>query len=627
MKLGRKARQKLFEECPNGHNCPYPPQGAGPTGAAAHASTHEPGGTDEVHDIDILDTGVLLSAHEGRHVPGGADALPVGVPVAVGDANAAGSATDFVRSDHVHQRSRTDSAVIVVAANNSLNPNLADSSYRCDGVADQVEINAAISAVAPVGGMVVLLDGQFNIADNQSINGASNVTLLGQGRGTLIINTTANFDLIVATTLTGFVVGMMRLQGRNYNAVFCCIRFNDCSYSLIFQVWTVDSGVGIYFGDNGCDHCIIYSSYITTARGIGAGGISFSAVTGNRNYRNLIIGCHIYANSSFGIWFGDYNMQNGFYNCEIYANSRWGVNIYGSSNDDNVFVGNIINNNSQNGFYATDGRRNIFAANKVYYNSWNTNPGAVYINAYEGWIICNNTVTHNTGHGIQVAGSSHHCVIMGNYCQDNDRDNTATYDGIIVSSSYNLIVANRCYNNDRYEINIAGGTRNKVFHNNLYGTDHVACFNDAGTDTELPEIQGVIDFGQATVAIGDGFGVNLPNAADTSVRINFNVPSEFIQLVRCRVLVIPLATGNMAYSVATDFGKRLVEVYTTHSGSIALTTQAVTLNVIGGINVDAALSGLDAGDFVLMTFTRNATDVNDTVEADCVLVGAYLQYV
>ena len=40
---------------------------------AAHAGTHEPTGIDEVNDIDIGDTGVLLSAHEARHVAGGAD--------------------------------------------------------------------------------------------------------------------------------------------------------------------------------------------------------------------------------------------------------------------------------------------------------------------------------------------------------------------------------------------------------------------------------------------------------------------------------------------------------------------------------------------------------------------------
>jgi len=54
-------------------------------------------------DVEILRTGVLLSAHETRHRPGGADALPVGVPSDIGTANAEGVSTSFARLDHVHK--------------------------------------------------------------------------------------------------------------------------------------------------------------------------------------------------------------------------------------------------------------------------------------------------------------------------------------------------------------------------------------------------------------------------------------------------------------------------------------------------------------------------------------------
>lgn len=46
--------------------------------SGAHGSRHEPGGADEVNDIDILDTGTLLSLHAARHAAGGADPLPAG---------------------------------------------------------------------------------------------------------------------------------------------------------------------------------------------------------------------------------------------------------------------------------------------------------------------------------------------------------------------------------------------------------------------------------------------------------------------------------------------------------------------------------------------------------------------
>lgn len=43
-----------------------------------HHPRHEPAGVDEINDIDIGNTGVLLSAHKARHVSGGADSFIAG---------------------------------------------------------------------------------------------------------------------------------------------------------------------------------------------------------------------------------------------------------------------------------------------------------------------------------------------------------------------------------------------------------------------------------------------------------------------------------------------------------------------------------------------------------------------
>lgn len=58
---------------------------------------------DGVLDVEILRTGVLLSGHaDPRHLPAGADPLPVGVPSNIAVANAEGVAELFARQDHVH---------------------------------------------------------------------------------------------------------------------------------------------------------------------------------------------------------------------------------------------------------------------------------------------------------------------------------------------------------------------------------------------------------------------------------------------------------------------------------------------------------------------------------------------
>jgi len=66
----------------------------------------------------------------------------------------------------------------VVAANDSLHKNMAD--FVCDGVGDQVEIQAAIDALPATGGLIVLLDGTFVPSALVTID-QSNVKIIGKG--------------------------------------------------------------------------------------------------------------------------------------------------------------------------------------------------------------------------------------------------------------------------------------------------------------------------------------------------------------------------------------------------------------------------------------------------------------
>lgn len=95
------------------------------------------GNRDGTLDVEILRTGVLLSAHQARHRPAGLDPLPVGVPSDVGVANAAGVLESFARQDHVHNHPflggnfhvyNRAAGIVPVAATWNVNPaNLANS--------------------------------------------------------------------------------------------------------------------------------------------------------------------------------------------------------------------------------------------------------------------------------------------------------------------------------------------------------------------------------------------------------------------------------------------------------------------------------------------------------------------
>jgi len=75
---------------------------------------------------------------------------------------------------------------LVVAASDSDNTEQAD--YLCDGTADEVQINLAISALPATGGKVILLEGTFKLAATVAFDKGS-VIVQGMGCGTIIEQT------------------------------------------------------------------------------------------------------------------------------------------------------------------------------------------------------------------------------------------------------------------------------------------------------------------------------------------------------------------------------------------------------------------------------------------------------
>ena len=58
--------------------------------------------TNSITNVNLINS-IDIAAHASRHAPNGADPLPTGTAVSIGTANSQGTATTFVRSDHVHQ--------------------------------------------------------------------------------------------------------------------------------------------------------------------------------------------------------------------------------------------------------------------------------------------------------------------------------------------------------------------------------------------------------------------------------------------------------------------------------------------------------------------------------------------
>lgn len=125
--------------------------------------------------------------------------------------------------------------------------------------------------------------------------------------------------------------------------------------------------------------------------------------------------------------------------------------------------------------------------------------------------------------------------------------------------------------------------------------------------------------------VGTHPAMRLVDGQDVTVRIEFLVPNNFSSIEAAEIILVPGGTGNLRRSVSTNYGA-CGESYNTHSESIAAGEVAVTANQIECLDISAALTGIAAGDYVGIEFTRHGSAAEDTVDADCYFLGFRFRY-
>jgi hypothetical protein len=132
----------------------------------------------------------------------------------------------------------------------------ADADFICDGVADEVEINAAITAVnATGGGTVFLRAGTYNQSTANHILLKSNVTLVGEGVSSKIVlalNNTVKVNACNDVVIKNLCIDGSNLTGTGINAHNIYIdqsndvMVRDCylSNAQAYGVFTTNSGAG-----------------------------------------------------------------------------------------------------------------------------------------------------------------------------------------------------------------------------------------------------------------------------------------------------------------------------------------------------------------------------------------------
>jgi len=487
----------------------------------------------------------------------------------------------------------TRGRTIVVAASNSVDPTLAPVAYRCDGVADQVEINAAIAALGAVGGAVILLEGTYNTTASITIT-RNNVALMGEGWGTLID--------VAGAGVNGVVVGNGATAYRNIIIQDLQIDGTGTAANGVY-VW---GAAGNEVRDVTIQRCYVHhfdnNVRLTRTR--------YSTVA-----QNTLINATGTANST-GIYatYVDY--------LEIWANicvdnDAWGINIVSATYC--RVTENLCYSQTWDDGIRIVGSRCVVSDNQCLENAFS---GIKADTLYDS-VISGNMCNDNTQNGIQLSTSARNTV-TGNLCYSNDQDGL----DIASSSNDNAVVGNSFSYNAGRGVDIVAYCERNLIKENEYISNTTAAIRDQSTTTRLAEVHvDVWDHTAAAVGnVGDFVSVVLADAADVTVRFNLRVPSDFHELVRARVVVVPLGTGNMRRGVETDFGA-CSEVYNTHTDSIAAGQVAVTVNQLTCLDVNDAFTGIAAGDHVGVAFTRYGSNALDTVDANVHVVDFWMQYV
>ncbi|MCK5642458.1 MAG: right-handed parallel beta-helix repeat-containing protein, partial [Gammaproteobacteria bacterium] len=246
-------------------------------------------------------------------------------------------------------------ATLIVAASDAAPQSKLGADFVCDGTADEVQINAAISAALAIGGgTVVLSEGTFVLGN--SIVMASGVTLQGQGYSTLIqyddtiagAGAIGHHDGTTYRTVTDAAVRYLRIENTDADSEKACISIGWDDH--IPQRITIDhveaDGCALYIwcgSNHRIEHCYVHD--------IRTGGTPIDCAIGIRGanatlaYDSLIANNFVDNISDMGIFsilsdgllivnnhIRDVNQRNPYY--EMFAiDTATAVNVLIAEND------------------------------------------------------------------------------------------------------------------------------------------------------------------------------------------------------------------------------------------------------------------------------------------------------
>lgn len=391
-------------------------------------------------------------------------------------------------------------ATFIIAASNSTSVEKVAANYVCDGVADDVQIQAAIDAAVALGaagGKIRLLSGTYYL--NTTIYPYSNTILEGVGHSTIIKATTSlsnNTPLIQNKAINNptrdnaIVIRDLTLDGNciTVTTLHGGIKLDYSDHTLIERVYITNlNNLAIHVTGN-CNNTTIHGCDITDCilHGIMNDAL-YTTITGN------------YIN---GLGAGLYNaIQNGTSGYAritgnvIDGGRGYNYGIYTSTSAPYCIVSdNIVHSCRNSGIYTYNANYTIITNNHVY--SCGTLMGAgggsgygLHLNTANNCIMTGNISEYNEINGMFIDTSTG-CIISNNILKDNcwNQDNVWTQLNMAIDCDRNLVTGNMVRQpaggaKPKYGIyNYTGNLTNIIVHNDLYDSAYTA-LQDNGTTT------------------------------------------------------------------------------------------------------------------------------------------------
>ena len=202
-----------------------------------------------------------------------------------------------------------------------------DCDYLCDGTADDVEINAAITALPATGGEVVILDGTYNITASINIS-KDNVSIRGNGNATILKRMYDSTNTNSGSTAKGLIT-LNRKSG-------CKIQGLQIDGNVATYTASYNYGIDIY---SSSDNTVTSNTCNNTSYGISLFlSSSNNTVTGNTCSNNNNYG--IFLSSSSNNTVTGNTCIRGIGTPEDYTTDQYTILLSGTDNDYNLISSN-----------------------------------------------------------------------------------------------------------------------------------------------------------------------------------------------------------------------------------------------------------------------------------------------